>query len=472
MKLFKSKIQEFDNSHLTQNNPLYKGDTVTKPIFPARTIVISFLVVILIGTGLLCMPFSSASGQFTNPLTSLFTATTSTCVTGLVLVDTGSYWSFVGQVIILALIQIGGLGLVTLTTFFVVILRQKIGLGSITLALSSTGSQSIRNLRSLVKLIVLSTLTIELIGTASLCTRFVPLFGFKKGFWVSLFTAISAYCNAGIDIFDGEFTSLTAFVSDPFVNCVVMALIVIGGLGFLVFQDFIFYRKTKKLMLHTRVVALFTLVLIVTGAVVYFSFEFTNPKTLGNLNFGDKILASFFQSVTTRTAGFNTVDFGSMYEPTKLFTCLLMFIGAAPGSTGGGVKVTTFVVILMTVVAAFCNRKDTVVLKRTVDHSVVYKALALVASGMLFCVITSAIIIIECDTVSTIDAIFEAVSAFGTAGVTAGATSQLGVVSKIAVIITMFIGRVGSFSIFMAMTLKENEQQGRKVLPSGEIMVG
>ena len=472
MSLFKKKIDDLDTSYITQNNPLYKGDTVNKPIYPARTIVLSFLAVILIGAFLLCMPFSSSSGSFTDPITSLFTATTSTCVTGLVLVDTGSYWSIIGQVIILALIQIGGLGLVTLTTFFVVILRQKIGLGSMSLALSSTGSQSIRNLRSLVKLIVLSTLTIELIGAALLSIRFVPTFGIKRGIWISAFTAISAYCNAGIDIFDGEFTSLTQFVSDPLVNGVIMGLIVVGGLGFLVFQDLIFYRKRKKLMLHTKVVALYTLVLILAGAVIYFSFEFTNKATLGNLNFGDKVLASLFQSVTTRTAGFNTVDFGAMHEPTKLVSCLFMFIGAAPGSTGGGVKVTTFVVIVMTIVAAFCNRKETVILKRTVDHSVVYKSLALIASGMIFCIITSAVIIIECDNVSTIDALFEAVSAYGTAGLTAGATAKLGIVSKIAVIITMFIGRVGSFSIFMAMTLKENEQQGRKVLPGGEIMVG
>ncbi len=472
MKLFKSRLKSLDDSYITQKNPLYKGDTVAKPIYPARIIVLSFLAVILAGTVLLCMPFSAKNGNFTNPITALFTATTSTCVTGLVLVDTGSYWSIIGQVIILALIQIGGLGLVTLTTFFVVILRQKMGLGSLTLALSSTGSQSIRNLRSLVKLIVLSTFSIELIGAALLSIRFIPLYGIKRGLWISVFTAISAYCNAGIDIFDGEFTSLTSFVSDPLVNGVVMALIIIGGLGFLVFQDLLFYRKRKKLMLHTKVVALYTLILILTGAAIYFSFEFTNEGTLGTLDFGEKILASLFQSVTTRTAGFNTVEFGNMYEPTKLATCLLMFIGAAPGSTGGGVKVTTFVVILLTVVAAFCNRKDTVILKRTVDHSVVYKSLALVASGALFCIITSAIIIVECDTVSTIDAIFEAVSAYGTAGLSAGATSQLGIVSKIAVIITMFIGRVGSFSIFMAMTLKENEQQGRKVLPGGEIMVG
>ncbi len=472
MKFFKCKNNVFDDSYVYQNNPHYKDGIVDRPIYPARTIVLSFLAVILIGTVLLCMPFSSASGTFTDPITSMFTATTSTCVTGLVLVDTGSYWSTLGQIIILALIQIGGLGLVTLTTFFVVILRQRIGLGNLTLAQSSTGSQSLKDLRSLVKIIVVSTLIIELIGAALLSIRFIPQMGIKQGIKLSVFTAVSAYCNAGIDIFDGEFTSLTAYSGDVLVNCVIMALIVIGGLGFLVFQDILLYRRRKKLMLHTRVVAVYTALLILIGAVVYFSFEYTNPNTFGKLSLGEKVLASFFQSVTTRTAGFNTVDFGAMRDPTKLFTCLLMFIGASPGSTGGGVKVTTFVVILMTVVAAFCNRRDTVVLKRKVDYGVVYKSLALVAVGIIVCIFTSAVIIIECPDVSTIDAIFEAVSAFGTAGVTAGATAKLGIVSKIVVIFTMFIGRVGSFSIFMAMTLKENEKGDRNVLPNGEIMVG
>ncbi len=472
MKIFKSKINYFDNSYITQKNPLYKNGIIDQPIFPARTIVFSFLAVIIMGTILLCMPFSSASGKFTDPITSLFTATTSTCVTGLVLVDTGTYWSVIGQAIILALIQIGGLGLVTLTTFFVVMLRQKIGLGSLTLAQSSTGSQTLKDIRSLIKIIVVSTLTIEFIGALLLSSRFIPLFGLKKGIWISVFTAISAYCNAGIDVFDGEFTSMTQFVSDEFVNIIVMSLIIIGGLGFLVFQDILLYRKRKKLMLHTKVVALYTALLIIFGAIIYFSFEFSNPKTLGNLSFGDKILASFFQSVTTRTAGFNTVDFALMNEPTKLVGCVLMFIGASPGSTGGGVKVTTFVVILMTVIAAFCNRRDTVILKRKVDYNIVYKSLALVTAGILVCIFTSAVIIIESEKITTIDAIFEAVSAFGTAGLSAGATAHLGIFSKLAVILTMFIGRVGTFSIFMAMTLKENEKDDRKILPNGEIMVG
>ncbi len=469
---FKSKKNIFDDSYITKKNPHYKDGIVDRPVYPARTIVFSFLTVILIGTILLCMPFSSASGRFTDPVTSLFTATTSTCVTGLVLVDTGTYWSLLGQIIILALIQIGGLGLVTLTTFFTVILRQKIGLGNLTLAQSSTGSQTLKDLRSLVKLIVLSTLTIEFIGAILLCIRFVPLMGWKRGIWVSVFTAVSAYCNAGIDIFDGEFTSLTAYVSDPLVNCVIMALIVIGGLGFLVFQDILHYHRRKRMMLHTKVVALYTAILILFGAIVYFTFEYTNPNTLGELSFGDKVLASFFQSVTARTAGFNTVDFGAMNDPTKLVSCALMFIGACPGSTGGGVKVTTFVVIFMTVVAALCNRRDTVILKRKVDYSIVYKSLALVAVGIVICIITSAVIIVENHELSTIDAMFEAVSAFGTAGLSAGITTQLGLISKLAVIVTMFIGRVGTFSIFMAMTLKENEKGDRKLLPSGEIMVG
>ena len=471
MKKEKKKLQQSNVAHL-KNNPHREVDNIEHSTAPTRIIVASFFIVILIGTVLLCMPFSSVEGKFTDPLTAAFTATTSTCVTGLILEDTGSYWSFVGQLIILILVQVGGIGLVTFSAFFLVVFRRKLGLNGMVLTQSSTGSSSLQNLKSLVKIIVVSTLVIEAVGAALLSIRFIPQFGVVKGIWVSIFTAVSAYCNAGLDLFPGDFTSLTAYSGDTLVNVVIMMLIVLGGMGFLVFQDFLFYRRNRRLMLHTKVVLIATVGLIIIGAAIFFGFEYSNPDTLGNLSLKDKILASFFQSVTLRTAGFNTIDIGAMRDPTKLVSCVLMFIGAAPGSTGGGVKITTFVVLVMTVIATYRNRSETVILHRRVGHSVVYKAMSLMAAGIAVVVLVTSVIVIENGDVGVIDAMVEATSSFATVGLTAGITTALGMVSKIILILTMFIGRVGTLSLIMALTLKEYEREDKKVLPEGEIMVG
>ncbi len=469
----KQEHRQLDTSRaFLKNNPHYKSSGMEKSTAPARIIVLSFFIIILVGTVLLCMPFSSREGNFTNPLTAMFTATTSTCVTGLILEDTGSYWSFAGQFIILLLVQVGGIGLVTFSAFFLVLFRQKLGFGSMVLTQSSTGSSSLQNLYPLVKIIVISTLLIEAVGAILLGIRFLPQFGAAKGIWISIFTAVSAYCNAGLDLFPGDFTSLTAYSGDVLVNFTIMFLVVSGGMGFLVFQDMLFYRKKHRFMLHTKVVLLATLVLILSGAVMFFIFEYSNPATLGNLSLKDKILTSLFQSVTLRTAGFNTVDIAALRDPTKLASCVFMFIGAAPGSTGGGIKMTTIVVLIMTVVATYSNRTDTVILGRKVGHGVVYKAMSLVAMGIVIVVVGTAVIVAESNGVGTIDAMIESTSAFATVGLTAGATLSLGLLSKITMIIIMFIGRVGTMSLFMALTLKEYERQDKKVLPEGEIIVG
>lgn len=455
-----------------KNNPHHKENGLEKSTAPARIIVSSFLIIILVGTFLLCMPFSSAEGRFTDPLTAMFTATTSTCVTGLVLEDTGNYWSIAGQIIILLLVQVGGIGLVTFSAFFMVLFRRKLGLGGMVLAQSSTGSNSLQNLYSLVKIIVASTLIIETLGAALLSIRFVPDFGTVKGIWISVFTAVSAYCNAGLDLFPGDFTSLTMYSGDVLVNVVVMLLIILGGMGFLVFQDFLFYRKNKHIMLHTKVVLVTTAALVVLGALMFFAIEYSNPKTLGPMGLGDKVLASFFQSVTLRTAGFNTIDVASLNDSTKLLGCMFMFIGAAPGSTGGGVKVTTFVVLVMTVIGTYMNRRETVIMRRKVGHGVVYKSMSLIATGILIVAAVTTVVVAESDSINVIDGLMEATSAFATVGITAGATLSLGIVSKIVVILTMFIGRVGTLSLMMALTLKEHEREDKTVLPDGEIMVG
>lgn len=469
----KEQRQQVDASQaFLKNNPHYKSNGMEKSTAPARIIVLSFFIIILVGTVLLCMPFSSKEGNFTSPITAMFTATTSTCVTGLILEDTGSYWSFAGQFIILLLVQVGGIGLVTFSAFFLVLFRQKLGFGSMVLTQSSTGSSSLQNLYPLVKIIVISTLLIESVGAVLLGIRFLPQFGTARGIWMSIFTSVSAYCNAGLDLLPGDFTSLTMYSGDVLINFTIMFLIVSGGMGFLVFQDMLFYRKNHRLMLHTKVVLLGTLVLILSGALMFFIFEYSNPETLGKLSLKDKILTSLFQSVTLRTAGFNTIDIAALRDPTKLASCLFMFIGAAPGSTGGGVKLTTFIVLIMTVVATYSNRNDTVILGRKVSHGVVYKSMSLMAMGVVIVIVGTAVIVAEGNGIGTIDAMIESTSAFATVGLTAGATLSLGLLSKITMIIIMFIGRVGTMSLFMALTLKEYERQDKKVLPEGEIMVG
>lgn len=455
-----------------KKNPRSKPEKNARPSQPARVIAGSFALVILIGMVLLMLPIASKTGEFTPPLNALFTATTSTCVTGLVIYDTFSHWSLFGQGVILVLIQIGGIGLVTLTTFFTLVLRQKIGLSSLVLAQESVNTNSIRNLHSLIKLVIVSTLVVELAGALLLSTRFIPRYGLA-GIWISVFTAISAYCNAGIDIFGREapFSSLTIFSDDVVVNITIMLLIIIGGLGFIVFQDILSYRRQRHLMLHTRTVLFVTAVLILCGAIVFFLVEYNNPATLGNMPLGQKILASFFQSVTPRTAGFNTVDLAGMHDATKLFMCVLMFIGAAPGSTGGGIKVTTFMVLVMTVIGTLRNKTQTTIMRRRVDHMVVYRSLAITVLSVCLCIVTACIILIEND-VATIDGIFEAFSAFGTVGLSTGITPTLGIVSKIALILTMFIGRVGSISFILAITLRLAYHPRKLVLPEGQIIVG
>lgn len=456
-----------------RQNPVEKSNQKIKHTTPARVIVLSFLLVILIGSVLLTLPISSADGTVTPYLNSLFTATSATCVTGLITYDTYTHWSVFGQIIILILIQIGGIGLVTLTTFFTSFLKNKLGFSSILLIQESVNANSRSHLIFLLRLVVTSTLIIEFIGAFFLAFRFVPELG-AEGIWISIFTAVSAYCNAGFDIFGrfGQFSSITTFVGDPLVNLVIMSLIVIGGLGFIVFADVLNYRKSRQLMLHTRIVLTTTPILIFLGAAIVFFNEYHNPATLGNLSLSEKFFASLFQSITCRTAGFNSINISQLNDSTKLVMCALMFIGAAPGSTGGGIKITTFAVLVMTVVAVIRNQYETTIFHRRVDHKVVYKSFAIAILSICIIIITTSVLVIENSQITTIDGIFETFSAFCTVGITTGITSFLGNFSKIALILTMFIGRVGPFSFFIAMALKQSYNNKRMVLPEGQIMVG
>lgn len=445
-------------------------------INPARIISASFAAVIAIGALLLWLPISSKARVFTPPLDCLFTAASATCVTGLVLYDTYTYWSAFGQGVLLMLIQIGGLGLVTFTSFFNLVVGRKLGLRGMRLASESINSTSFGDVPYLLRMIITFTLTVEAIGALLLGLYFVPRFGLQ-GVAISVFLAVSAFCNAGFDIlgFLGEYTSLTTLNDSYLVLFTIMALIIIGGLGFIVWNDLLAWRKTHTLLLHTKVVLMVTAFLILFGTACFLLFEWDNPATLQPLSLKEKIGAGFLQSVTMRTAGFNSIDLYSMRDATKVFSIVLMFIGAAPGSTGGGIKVTTIAVIIMTAVSISRGKEEPYMMGRRLSANVVYRSLAILFMGIVVSGVVSIVLIMSCpleqNGLTGIDAVFEAVSAFATVGVSSGVTAVTNWIAKIVLTLTMFIGRVGPVSF--GLTLAAQQKVNRKlIVPEGRIIVG
>ena len=446
-------------------------------ILPARLICGSFALVILVGTLLLILPISSRSGTFTPPLDALFTATSATCVTGLVIYDTYLHWSAFGQGVILALIQCGGLGLVTFITFFNVIIGRKMGLRGLDIAKESIGSDNFSDIRSMVTFIVASSLVIEGVGAVILSTRLVPLYGLRQGIFMAIFTSVSAFCNAGFDLFgrEGAFASLMPVANDPVIIGTVALLIILGGLGFVVYLDLLRWRKRRTLRLHSWMVLWMTGILIVGGMVVIYLFEFNNPHTMGHLTLPQQLGASFFQSVTSRTAGFNSVDIASLRDATKVSMMMLMFVGAAPASTGGGIKVTTLAVLITTVLGVVRGRDETIIRHRRVKYQAVYKAMAVFTFGFLLVTVSTAIIYMSLESkghiISVVDVMFEEISAFATVGLTTGITSICGWVGKTTLILSMFIGRVGSVSLALSLAMRTHSSR-RAMIPDGQIMVG
>ena len=433
-------------------------------------------MVIAIGTLLLWLPISSKARVFTPLLDCLFTAASATCVTGLVVYDTYTHWSAFGHGVLLMLIQIGGLGLVTFTSFFNLVVGRKLGLRGMRLASESINSTSFGDVPYLLRMIITFTLAVEASGALLLGLYFVPRFGLR-GIAISVFLAISAFCNAGFDVlgFLGEYTSLTSLNDSYLVLFTIMLLIIIGGLGFIVWNDLMAWRKTRTLLLHTKVVLLVTAFLLLLGTVCFLLFEWNNPATLQPMSLKEKIGAGCLQSVTMRTAGFNSIDLYSMRDATKVFSIVLMFIGAAPGSTGGGIKVTTIAVIVMTAVSISRGKDEPYLLGRRLSANVVYRSLAILFMGIVVSGITAIVLILTCpleqNGLTGVDAVFEAVSAFATVGVSSGVTAVTNWVGKIALTLTMFIGRVGPVSF--GLTLAAQQKVNRKlIVPEGKIVVG
>lgn len=445
-------------------------------------IALGFLILITIGTLLLMLPISSRSREMTPLVDALFTADTSACVTGLVVYNTLGHWSLFGQVIILGLIQVGGLGVVTMITLVLILLGKRLSLYQVLLMQDSLNIDSLRGIVGVTKRVVRFSLTIEGIGALLYMIRFVPMYGPLKGLWYSIFTAVSAFCNAGIDLTGGD--SLCGFRGDIFINLVTIGLIVIAGLGFPVWWDMITFFKrifkekmsvrhaVRRLTLHSKLVLTMTGILVFVGALLIFIFDYHNDASLSKLPLWEKILSAFFQAVTVRTAGFQTIPQADFSHPAQLVSMILMFIGGSPCGTAGGVKTVTVAVIILNIYANIKHRKSPEVFRRSINAAYVQKATTvfMVSSVILFVSIISLCIVMP--SADIMDVAYELTSAIGTVGLSRGLTAALTTAGKIIVILTMFAGRIGPISLALAFTVHDDTGRHIRELPEEKITVG
>lgn len=437
---------------------------------PVRAVSLTFLAVIFTGALLLTLPIAARSGQSTNFIDALFTASSATCVTGLTVVDTYTHWTLFGQIVILCLIQIGGLGFMTIFTMISLALKRNIMIRERKILMQSTGAEHMGGIIRLIKRILRGTIFFELLGTLLLAIRFCGDFGFVKGLYMSLFHAVSAFCNAGFDILGVLWpgASLIPYRSDWLVMCTIMGLITIGGLGFLVWSDIVKFRfNFKKFGLHSKIVIATSVLLVVVSTLLFLLLE--NAHTLKGMSAGDKLLNAMFMAVTPRTAGFYAVDYGQMSESGSLLTMLLMFIGGSSGSTAGGIKTTTFAVLLLAMYTMIRNRDSVCCFKRKIHSGAVALATS-VAFIYLAVNVVSAGILCAIQDFSIREALFEVISATGTVGLTCGITPDLHPFSKCLVSFLMYGGRVGLLSL--AIGLGEQKRTLTSARPVESVMIG
>ena len=442
------------------------------PMSPSLMIAIGFALLILLVTLLLMLPIASQSRTVTPPLTALFTATSAVCVTGQVLVDTGTHWSLFGQVVLIAAIQIGGLGVMTLLALVSMAMGRRIGLRQRTILQESVASFSVGGIVRLIRLALIGTAVIEGLGAAALAFRFVPMLGWAKGLWYSVFHAISAFCNAGFDLMgpvSGSFSSLERFAGDPLINLTVMTLILVAGLGFPVWQDLTKNRLCwKKLRLHTRVVLALTAFLVLVPAALFFITE--KNAAMAGMPTGTRVWASLFSAVTPRTAGFDTVPTGELSPAGGMLTLLLMLTGGNSGSTAGGVKTVTVGVILLAAWSTARGRTSVQIMKRRIPQQAVANASALFILVLLLSGLGAAFLSIA-DHVSLENALYETISALCTVGLTTGITSTLCAASQIVLIIFMFFGRLGIMTISVGFLAADRAEE-RVSYAETKIMIG
>ncbi len=442
--------------------------SILKKLSHSQILAGGFFIIILIGAFILNMGFSSAKGESIGFLDALFTSTSSVCVTGLIVADTGTYWSDFGKFVIMLLIQIGGLGFMTIATLGVIISGEKLSYSKKLLIQDSLSSEKTSDIIKFCKKIILVSLFIELVGAICLSIAFVPEFGFVKGICYGIFHSVTAFCNAGFDIM-GNFSSLTAYFNNPIVNISIMLLIILGGLGFSTIFDINRKRAFKKFRLNTKIILITTAILIVIPTFLFFIFEMNNPKTLGNMNLGEKILASLFQVVSPRTAGYNTIELSQMHDSTKFLTIILMFIGGAPASTAGGLKTTTFALIIISVYCLFKQKSEIEIFGRTIPFKNLNKALVSLVIGFTL-VITGTIIILSYSDFDFLTVLYEVTSAYATVGLTLGITTKLNAICKITLIILMFMGRVGSLTVLYSFIKTDSKKKYK--YPKEEINIG
>lgn len=447
----------------------YKRKLKEKKLNPAQILVLGFARLIIIGGILLNLPIASVDGESIGFIDSLFTSASAVCVTGLVVVNTATYWTLFGKIVILMLIQMGGLGFMTMATLVALLIGKRITLRQRLVIQEGLNQFSLEGVVKLTKYVIMSTLIIEAIGAIILSTRFVPIYGIKNGIWYSIFHSISAFCNAGFDITGN---SIVPFAGDAVVNITLALLIIIGGLGYTVYIDLTRNKEFKSNTLHTKFVLLSTAILLITGFVFILIIEYNNPKTLGNLPFIDKITASMFQAVVPRTAGFNSIDIGGLTKATSFLMIILMFIGGSPGSTAGGIKTTTFGVIILTMYSILKGKSDVDVFRKRIPYELIFRALAVLGISLFLVVFVTMILTLTESENSFLDLLFETTSAFATVGLTRGVTSDLSSIGRLILIFTMFTGRLGPLTLGFALAKRQDKDKGNFRYPEGKIMIG
>lgn len=438
-------------------------------------LALGIVCIILIGTALLMLPISSNDRTFTDPLTALFTAVSSTCVTGLVVVDTATHWSLFGQTVIILLIQIGGLGFMTMAVILSLLLHRTVTPKERMLVAMSYNLNSYESMTALIRRIVLGTIMIESAGAVVLATQFIPIFG-AKGIFMSIFHSISAFCNAGFDLMGtttGQFSSITYFRDNTVVNITIILLIMIGGIGFVVWNDIINRIKCRKrLSAYSKLILIVSTALFFGGSIVFFAAEYGNPATLGELPLGEKILASLFQSATLRTAGFGTIDNSAMTDISKLASLVLMFIGGASGSTAGGVKVGSIAVLTIVVWNSAIGKRDAVIFGRRLTPESFTRAVTVIVIQLILIIVSSIIIMTDMPELDIMSVLFETTSAVNTVGLSFGLSPQLSTLGKIIDILLMYFGRVGILSITFAVSVNLSERDTAITYPDANMLIG
>jgi len=436
---------------------------------PPKVLVIGFGSIILLGSLLLSLPAATTDGKGLSLLDALFTATSATCVTGLVVVDTGDTFTQFGEIVILSMIQIGGLGFMSFATLLAFILGKRISLKERLIIQESLNNATVEGVVRLVKRILIFTAVIEIAGGILLSLRFAQDMAAGKAIYFGFFHAVSNFNNAGFDLM-GEFRGLTAYADDPVINITLISLISLGGIGFIVMNELFEYKSTKRISLHSKMVLSVSGVLVLGGALLIFILEYNNPATLKPLSMAGKILGSFYQSVTPRTAGSNTLNIGDLTQTTLFLIIFLMFIGASPGSTGGGIKTTTFAILMGAVKAQIRGREDVTFFGRRMDYTIIYKSLTVTLIALFLIIFVTMVLTITEPGKDFLMLFFEAVSAFATVGLSMGLTPELSPLGKILITFTMFAGRIGPMTLAFAVAKKRKEDHYR--YPAGKVMIG